>query len=116
MKPDANTRFNEFRNSLISDLYAHVIERGGEIKFKGKTIDLKFSGLKYYEDVLGSVTPISLTATPHTPDTVTFAYRLPEWCEDNANYVEYESSSEVVKATLETFSADELFNIINAID
>ena len=114
MKPDVNTRYNEFRGKLISDLYAHVIERGGEIKFDGKTIELKFSGLKYYEDVLGSVTPLSLTATPHTPDTVTFTYRLPEWCE--ANYVEYESSSEVVKATLETFSADELFNIINAID
>lgn len=116
MKPDISTRYNEFRNSLISDLYAHVLERGGEIRFEGKAIELKFSGQKYYEDVLGSVTPVSLTATAHTPDTVTFSYRLPEWCEDNANYVEYESSSEVVVTTLDTFSADELFNIISAID
>ena len=116
MKPDVNTRYNEFRGKLISDLYAHVLERGGEIKFDGKTIELKFSGLKYYEDVLGSVTLLSLTATPHTPDKVSISYKLPQWCEDNANYVEYESSEEIIHDTLDNFSADELFNIINAID
>ena len=118
---DINSIYQEFRSSIIKQLYNRIIKEKGTILFNNnpnypKYINIKFNNLRTYDETFCAVIPISLTATKEKKNVVIFKYIVPKWKEETSHYVEYGEDSKTEEESLETFSADELFNIIYAIE
>ena len=110
---EINKRFQQFREELIADVYKKIVESDGEIGFSRKAIEMRFPSQIGYSDVFGEVIGISLTAKN---DTVQFKYEVPEWSEDNRDYIEEGSGTSVETVDLSEMSADELYNVLSAIN
>ena len=113
---DIDGRFQRFRDSLIKDAYDWTIGNGGKIDLQEAKIALEFTSVLYYNDVLGEVEGLSLSATPEEPDKVVFTYRTPEWCEDNSDYIEQGYGPEEHEVALDELSSNELYNILKTIN
>ena len=112
---DINERFQRFRNSLISDTYEWVMGNNGIIYLHDAQVAMEFTSVRNYNDVIGSVTGISLVASADEPNKVKFVYRTPEWCESNSDYIDVNEDSAEYEVDLDELSANELYNILKTI-
>lgn len=115
-KLDINGRFQRFRDSLIKDAYDLILSNGGKIDLHGVSIELKFPSVLYYNDVIGTVSGISLTASAKVPGKVTFKYMTPSWREDNSDYIDVGEEETDNEVALDEFSSNELYNILKTIN
>lgn len=113
---DINGRFQRFRDSLIKDTYDWVLGNGGKIDLHGADIALEFTSVLYYNDVIGTVAGVSLTATADRPDMVTFTYLTPGWCESNSDYIDVNEGPAEHEVCLDELSSNELYNILKTIN
>lgn len=112
---DVNTRFQEFRDSLIAQVLDLVTRAGGRIDLGGGSVALEFTSVLYYNDVLGDVRAESLTVSEEDPSRVVFTYVTPQWCEDNSDYIKEGYGEEEHGVALDELSANELYNILKHI-
>ena len=86
----------------------------GKSTLPSTEVKLKFDSQDCNYELFGEVKPIALVLHPDRT-TVLFKYEIPEWDEENSHYVDFESEKERVESELDTFSLDELFNILSAL-
>lgn len=113
---DINGRFQRFRDSLIRDTYDRVLRGGGRIDLHGADIALEFPSVRNFNDVIGTVSGLSLTAVAERPGSVTFTYMTPGWCESNSDYIDVDDDPAEHEVCLDELSSNELYNILKAIN